>query len=126
MLKKDLPDWLLKMGSKKRAVKGETLFLEGEEASGFYALLSGNVRGYKADSSGKEIEVSRFCSGDLFGEVVVFARKNYPISAESTGKTEMLFFDCSKIRRAVASRPEAADFFLSLLAEKCLTPDPPD
>jgi len=120
MKKRDFPDWLLKIGQKRSAAKGETLFLEGEHATGFYALLQGEVRGYKAESSGKEIEVARFFPGDLFGEVVAFAGRDYPITTEVTSAARMLFFDCREISQAVNRGSGAANFFLSLLAGKCL------
>ena len=40
--------------SVQRPTRGEILFLENDEATGFFVLLSGRVRVYKSSPDGKE------------------------------------------------------------------------
>jgi CRP-like cAMP-binding protein len=55
----------------KNFSKGESVFLEGEDSSGFYIIGDGLVKIYKVSSDGKEQILHILGPGEPFGEVPV-------------------------------------------------------
>jgi len=72
--------------------KGQLVFCEGDEGTGFFMVLSGQVKVYKLSSIGKEQIYHFFNPGETFGEVAVFSDGGFPAYAESTNRTELSFF----------------------------------
>ncbi len=60
---------------------GEILFLEGSDGEAFYLLLEGTVRVFKTAPDGQELTVRLVQPGDIFGEVILFEDRTYPVSA---------------------------------------------
>jgi len=75
----------------KRFDKGESLFFEGQPATGFYAIGTGRVKVYKLSLEGKEQILHLFGSGEVIGEVPVFAGGRYPAHAEALEPSDLLF-----------------------------------
>jgi CRP/FNR family transcriptional regulator len=73
------------------AKKG-VLFAEGEEAKGFYVILSGKVKLYKVSPEGKEQILHIVSSPDAFAEAALFLEGNYPAFAEGLTDCQLLFF----------------------------------
>ncbi len=65
----------------KNLKKKECLFSEGEEGSAFYLLGSGRITLYTSSKEGKTVVVKIVKRGEVFGEVVVFERSRYPVTA---------------------------------------------
>src|SRR5690554_772052 len=61
--------------------KGEYLFHDGEQASGFYVVHNGAVNVHRVSSEGKEQVIRVFYPGEAFGEVVLAEGAHYPASA---------------------------------------------
>lgn len=99
---------------------GGLLFLAEAPAKEFFHIVSGAVRVYKTDEHGRELEVARFGAGDFLGEAVAFAGGRYPFTAEAVKETRALSFDAAGVLRTVETHPEAARFFIELMARKCL------
>ena len=58
---------------KPRSVsKGEILFFEGDPATGFFLLLDGRMRIYKASPDGKEYTLHQIEPGQIFAEAAIF------------------------------------------------------
>jgi CRP/FNR family transcriptional regulator len=73
--------------SVKKLARGEVLFLQGDEAKGFYILFSGGVRIYKLSPEGKEYTLHRIRPGDMFAEAAIFKGRTFPancIAAEAS------------------------------------------
>jgi len=115
-----LPGALRRLGVERRFESGERLFAEGQPARGFYYVLEGAVRVYRADEKGREVDVARFGRGDYLGEVVLFAMEEFPVNAECAGAVRVLYLDKRRLLSEIRRSPEAALFFLRLLAKKCL------
>lgn len=120
-MKNDIAPVIKKLGVEKQYAKGEMPFFPGSESVGFFFVLSGEIRVYKIDLRGKESEVVRLKEGDYFGEAVVFARAAFPFFSQAVKDSRLLFIPKPSVIRAVREDPAIAQFFLSLLAEKCLT-----
>jgi CRP/FNR family transcriptional regulator len=76
----------------KRIVKKEILFGEGEEAKGFYVILSGRVKLYKISPEGKEQILHVVSAPDAFAEAALFLEGSYPAFAEALIDSQLLFF----------------------------------
>lgn len=111
---------IAKLGQEKIFKKDVLIFTAGQTADSFYYVLSGEVRGYKMDMSGNEVEIARFGVGDFLGEVILFASAVYPINCITVKPTKLLFFSKQVIQSAINRDPSIAKYFLQLLANKCL------
>lgn len=116
----DLSPHLRSLGVAKRFTKGRFLFGSGETAEGFYCLLSGEVRAFSMDEQGREVEVVRLKAGDFLGEAVALAGGAYPVHAQAVRDSRVLYFDRRRVLSGLSRDPEAARFFVELLARKCL------
>jgi len=96
------------------------LFYAQDKAGGFYNVESGEIRVFKMDEQGKEIEVTRLEPGDFLGEAIVFVSPVFPFYAQAVKDTQVIFFEKEKILSAIDRDPKIAKFFLNLLAGKCL------
>jgi CRP/FNR family transcriptional regulator len=94
--------------------KGETIFLEGGEAVGFYIVVSGRVKIYKLSMEGKEQILQVFGPGEPFAEAVVFAGQRFPAHAEALDAMTALFFPRREFIDLVTRHSSLA---LNLLAE---------
>lgn len=112
---------LKNIGLEKKFTKNQILFQEGEEAKGFYYLLDGEIRLTKINLNGKEVEVSRLYTYDYLGEVILFVKKNYPVCAQATKNSRVVFFEKNAVLTEFKKNNELALFFIRLLASKCVT-----
>ena len=96
--------------------RGESLFLEGEEAHGFYVVSSGRVKVFKISFEGKEQILHIFGPGEPFGEVPVFAGKNFPASVEALEESTVLYFSREKFFDLINNIPQLAMNMLALLS----------
>jgi CRP/FNR family transcriptional regulator len=115
-----IPDSLKRLGHLKRFQKGEILFTAEDEADGFYYVESGEIRVYKMDEQGREVEVVRLKPGDFLGEAIVFASSAFPVFAQAVMDSSVLFFAKTEIIRKMAQNPDIAVYFVHLLARKCV------
>jgi CRP-like cAMP-binding protein len=61
--------------------KREMLFLEGETGHSMYLMAQGAVQLFKTSGEGKEVVIKLVRPGEIFGEVVLFQKDDYPVSA---------------------------------------------
>jgi len=80
------------IASPKHVGKREILFSEGEQARGFYVILSGRVKLYKISPEGKEQILHIVSAPDAFAEAALFLEGNYPAFAEALMDSQLLFF----------------------------------
>jgi CRP/FNR family transcriptional regulator len=115
-----MPDGLKKLGHIQRFQKGALLFSALDEADRFYFVQSGEIRVYKMDEQGKEVEVVRLGPGDFLGEAIVFASPVYPVFAQAVKDSDVLFFAKRKIKQEITKDPHIAMYLVDLLARKCV------
>lgn len=98
--------------------KGDTIFMEGDPAEGFFLVLSGQVKVFKLSLDGKE-QVLHFVGPDeIFAEVPVFSGGSYPAHADTLRKTKTLFFPRQAMRRLLAGDPNLAMNMLADLSKR--------
>lgn len=117
---KDLLTDIKKLGRIQTFGKDEFLFNAADDANGFFYVQSGEVRIFRMDNQGKEVEVVRLNPGDFFGEAVVFVSDKFPAFAQAVKDTKTLFFSKKTIFQHIDNDPTIARFFISLLAKKCI------
>lgn len=113
-----LPPGLAAIGARRELESGTVLFNQDAAAESCYLLERGEVALRRVSRRGEEIEVARIGPGEWFGEVVLFAARSYPARAVVSASGSALEFRRASV---LASRdPEVANYFLCLLARKCL------
>lgn len=117
---KDLEQKIIELGHRKTYTKDEFLFHADDPAEGFYYLQSGEIRVFKMDEQGKEVEVIRPNPGDFFGEAIVFVQKRYPSYAQAVKDSQVVFFEKNSFFQRLETDPAIGMFFLHLLAKKCI------
>jgi CRP-like cAMP-binding protein len=108
------------LGKPKRHLRGSLLFSAGETAAGFHYVRSGEIRVFRMDEKGREIELVRVGPEDFVGEAVVFASVPYPAFAQAVRNSETLYFEKKAVFAGIRRDPKIAGFFLGLLARKCV------
>ncbi|MFC2160939.1 Crp/Fnr family transcriptional regulator [Acidobacteriota bacterium] len=116
---KDLLTDIKNLGRVRIFKKGEFLFNSGDDATGFFYIKAGEIRIFRMDDQGKEIEVVRLSPGDFFGEAVAFVSDKFPAFAQAVNNSEVLFFQKKTVFEQIDRDPSIARFFISLLAKKC-------
>ena len=96
--------------------RGESIFLEGEDAHGFYVVSSGRVKVFKISFEGKEQILHILGPGEPFAEVPVFAGKNFPANAEALEQSTVLYFSREKFFNLINTIPQLAMNMLAVLS----------
>ena len=105
---------LARIGVRRSCRKGERLFSEGDEGTGFYMVVTGRVKIFKVSVEGKEQILHLFGPGESFGEVSVFTGQGFPADAVTSVQTVLLFFPRSAFIALIQKDPTLA---LNMLAE---------
>ncbi len=94
------------IASLKQVGKKEILFSEGEEARGFYVILSGKIKLYKVSPDGKEQILHVVSAPDGFAEAALFLEGSYPAFAEALSETQLLFFPKRDFVQLIERNPQ--------------------
>jgi len=85
--------------------RGESIFLEGDVADGFYIVADGQVKIYKTSMDGKEQILHIYGPGNPLGEVPVFSDTRFPANAHALDKSRILFLPRNAFVRLIADHP---------------------
>jgi len=109
-------DHIVKIVVVKQFNRGETVFFEGDKATGFYIVETGKIKIYKMSLSGKEQILHIFGPGEPFGEVPVFHGQPFPATAEALSRSNLLFLPRDKFIQLVHETPSIALNMLAVLS----------
>ena len=98
--------------------KGEVIFAEGEDADGFYVVITGRVKIFKLSPDGKEQILHFFGPGEPFGEVPVFMGQHFPASAEVMEESRVFFFPRKSFVDLIKRTPSLALNMLAILSKR--------
>jgi CRP/FNR family transcriptional regulator len=98
--------------------KGESIFDEEDEGTGFYVVISGRVKIFKLSPEGKEQILHIFGPGEPFGEVAVFTGRRFPASAEALEETRAFFFARKEFMGLIRRDPSLALNMLAVLSQR--------
>jgi CRP/FNR family transcriptional regulator len=97
-----------KVAVNKNLNKGEFIFSEGDEGSGFKI--------FKLSSEGKEQILHILGPGESFGQVAMFAGRSFPANAEAIAKSHLLFFPRNAFKGLISGDPQLAMQMLAVLS----------
>jgi CRP-like cAMP-binding protein len=107
-----------RIGVRRSFRKGERIFSEGDEGTGFYAVLSGRVKISKVSTDGKEQILHLFGPGESFGEVSVFTGQGFPADAAAALPATVLFFPRAAFSGLIRLDPALALNMLAQLSQR--------
>jgi len=96
--------------------KGQKIFSEGDEGTGFFVILDGYVKVFKVSPEGKEQIYHIFGPDESFGEVAVFTGHGFPAEAEAISPTTTLFFPRVDFIKLLRDEPSLALNMLAVLS----------
>lgn len=112
LLLRSLPDSVVKKlladSVSRKFERGETVFLQGEEARVIHVVIDGWVKLYRISPNGNEAVVSVFTRSHSFGEAVAFQRDNYPVSAEAVTDCTLLMISARTFIAILKQEPEVS------------------
>jgi len=94
------------IASLKQIEKKGILFSDGEEARGFYVILSGKLKLYKVSPEGKEQILHVVSAPDAFAEAALFLEGIYPAFAEALTDSQLLFFPKRDFIQLIEKNPQ--------------------
>ncbi len=97
---------LAEIASVRSAKKGKILFLQGDPATGFFILLDGSVRVYKASPDGKEYTLHYIQAGQMFAEAAIFKGKTFPANAAAAEDSTVAFFPKDRFIKLIQDSPQ--------------------
>ena len=110
LLMQNLPDKvvdnLLANATIRQYGRGETVFLQGDEASVIHIVLDGWVKLYRIAQNGNEAIVNVFTRSHSFGEAVAFRNESYPVSAEAVTECKLLLISTRSLIAMMKEEPE--------------------
>lgn len=116
----NLEYYLTELGQEQSHFVGQFLFHAHDPALGLYYVRSGEIRVYKMDEQGKEIEIVRLGTGDFLGEAILFVSDIFPVFAQAVKESQVVFMEKTRLFSRLDRDPALARFFAELLARKCV------
>jgi CRP/FNR family transcriptional regulator len=98
--------------------RGESIFCEEDEGTGFYIVVSGRVKIFKLSAEGKEQILHIFGPGEPFGEVAVFTGRRFPAHAQALEETRAFFFPRADFIELIRKDPSLALNMLAVLSQR--------
>jgi CRP/FNR family transcriptional regulator len=90
------------------AAARQHLFFEGDEAHGFYVLLSGEMKVFRSSAEGQELTLHRIRPGQMFAEAAVFGQGTYPASCVAGETSSVLYIPRDPFFALIKSSPDIA------------------
>ncbi len=99
---------LISIAERREYKKGEIIFSEGDVGNGLYVVETGKIKIFKLSFEGKEHIFHIYGPGKIFGEVPVFAGKDFPAFAEAIASSTLIFFPKKEISSLISENPSLA------------------
>lgn len=88
--------------------KGESLFSEGDEATGFYLLVSGHIKMCRVSPDGREKVLHFVRPGETFAEAAFFGDGRYPAEARGVEAGDVLYLPKQGFMELMEQKPQFA------------------
>lgn len=98
--------------------KRETLFREGQPGKAIYLLRRGAIQLHKATPDGAEIVIKIVQPSEVFAEVVLFERENYPVTATALSAGEVIAFPRAEVHLLLNTMSFRNDFIAMLMRKQ--------
>lgn len=96
--------------------RGETLFLEGDEGTGFFIVKVGRIKVFKVGNGGKEQILHIFGADEHFAEVPALDGGRFPAAAAAIDASEVVFIPRVAFLRVLQQHPTLAIAILGTFA----------
>ncbi|MCD6116232.1 Crp/Fnr family transcriptional regulator [bacterium] len=116
-LSEEMAESLANIALKKRVLRREIIFYEGDPGYSIYVLISGQVQLYKTRPGGKEIVVKMIKEKEMFGEVILFEENSYPVSAVALSDSSLLMLPKHQFS-CLLEKPRFREEFITVLMHK--------
>lgn len=94
------------IGAVRHFSKDQLIFLEGDEFTGFYIVLSGSVKVYKLSADGDETVLHVLMPYKSFAETPLFTgHERYPACAQAIEDSDLFRIPKAEFRRLMEERP---------------------
>jgi CRP/FNR family transcriptional regulator, nitrogen oxide reductase regulator len=107
---------LATLTQEKSVDQEEYIFWEGDPSDWFYIVNRGKVKIFKSASSGKEVTLSFFGPGEVFGEVAVLENRTYPASAQAVSPVQLIGIKKADFWDLLLKHPSIGIKLISLLS----------
>lgn len=105
----------------KSYTKGEIIASEDDKCNNLGLIIDGTIEIQRIYSSGKYIVLKRLSTSEVFGEVIVFSKKNtYPATVVAVTNCSIFFIKKEDIVTLCAKQQKLLNNFMSLLSNKVL------
>ena len=103
-----------------RLGKGEEFFRQGERASAFFSLSSGQIKLYRLSASGQEKVMELVGPGATFGEALVFSDQptSYPVHAEAVEPSQVLAVNIPAFRSVLRGSMDTAFELMACMSRR--------
>jgi CRP/FNR family transcriptional regulator, cyclic AMP receptor protein len=102
----------------RRFAPGEAVFRAGEASDTCYVIRSGHARALVEHPDGRQITLSTFGPGDIFGELAMLGHEPRSATVEAIDMLEALAIVGSDMRRLMARHPSIAAQLVVALARR--------
>ncbi len=99
---------IFNFGDRFQLKSGETLFCQGDPARRSYFVVSGRLKLIKLHEQGKEAIIRYIGPGELTAAIAVFKGKDYPVTAEAIGATEVFGWEKKTMVKLMLKHPTLA------------------
>lgn len=93
------------------------LFSEAQAGSEVFLLLAGAIQLHKTSPDGSETVIRVVRPGEVFAEVVLFERAEYPVTARALRPSAVAALPCRRVR-ALLDRPAFRDAFIAAMLRR--------
>lgn len=103
---------------KRRFLRGELLFAEGDPCSGLFLVATGRIRIFKLSAAGREQALAVEGPGSSFAELPVFDGGNYPAAASALEDAEVFFISRQDFQNFCREHPDVALKVISVVGSR--------
>lgn len=107
---------IVSQSHEKKFAANENIFWEGDSSDWFYIVVEGKVKISKLTSNAREIVLSFFGRGEIFGEVAVLENGPYPASAQAIDASRLIGIRKADFWNFLLKHPTVALKIISLLS----------
>ncbi|MEI6516348.1 MAG: Crp/Fnr family transcriptional regulator [bacterium] len=109
---------LATIAGRKELKKRDTLFREGEPGRALYFLRHGALQLHKTAPDGNEVVIKIVQPSEVFAEVVLFERENYPVTAIALAPSEVIVFPRADVHQLLNTTSFRNDFIAMLMRKQ--------
>ena len=102
----------------RRFAAGGAVFRAGDASDTCYVVRSGRARAFVEHPDGRQITLSTFGSGDIFGELAMLSREPRSATVEAVAALDTLAIAAADMRRLMDRHPQIPEQLVVFLARR--------